>query len=52
MCAMFCKSCGRSLFDSGEERFCCPYCGAEIEFDFSELKDDLDALEDIDEDNK
>ena len=30
MCAMFCKSCGRSLFDSGEERFCCPYCGAEV----------------------
>ena len=30
----------------------CPYCGAEIEFDFSELKDDLDALEDIDEENK
>ena len=27
---MFCKSCGRSLFDSGEERFCCPYCGAEV----------------------
>ena len=30
MCAMFCKSCGRSLFDSGEERFYCPYCGAEV----------------------
>ena len=27
---MFCKSCGRALFDSGEERFCCPYCGAEV----------------------
>ena len=30
MCTMFCKSCGRSLFDSGEERFYCPYCGAEV----------------------
>ena len=23
----------------------CPYCGAEIEFDFSELNEDVDALE-------
>lgn len=27
---MDCKSCGRPLFDSGEERFICPYCGAEV----------------------
>ncbi|MBQ3330706.1 MAG: hypothetical protein IJG87_05960 [Ruminococcus sp.] len=30
----------------------CPYCGAEIEFDFSELKDDLQALDDTDEDDE
>ena len=30
MCAMFCKSCGRSLFEGGEDRFCCPYCGVEV----------------------
>ena len=30
----------------------CPYCGAEIEFDFSELKEDLDALEDVEDDKK
>lgn len=27
----------------------CPYCGAEIEFDFSELKEDLDALDEAEE---
>ena len=32
---MFCKSCGRSLFDSGEERFYCPYCGSEVVADES-----------------
>ena len=26
----------------------CPYCGAEIEFDFSELNEDIDALEEAD----
>ena len=27
----------------------CPYCGVEIEFDFSELKDDIDALDNADD---
>ena len=26
----------------------CPYCGAEIEFDFSELNEDIDAIEEAD----
>ena len=30
----------------------CPYCGEKIEFDFSELKEDLDALEDVEDDKK
>ena len=29
----------------------CPYCGAEIEFDFSELKEDLDELDSLDEED-
>ena len=27
---MKCFSCGEELFDNGEERFPCPYCGAEV----------------------
>ena len=40
---MFCKSCGRSLFDSGEERFCCPYCGAEVVADESAADGELES---------
>lgn len=25
-----CPSCGKELFDNGEERFSCPYCGADV----------------------
>ena len=24
------ETCGKEVFDNGEERFACPYCGAEI----------------------
>ncbi len=27
---MNCPSCGKELFDNGEARFSCPFCGAEI----------------------
>ena len=27
---MRCETCGKEVFDNGEERFACPYCGAEI----------------------
>ncbi len=27
---MRCEACGKEVFDNGEERFACPYCGAEI----------------------
>ena len=27
---MRCESCGKEVFDNGEERFTCPYCGAEV----------------------
>ena len=27
---MNCPSCGKELFDNGEERFRCPFCGAEV----------------------
>ena len=27
---MRCEACGKEVFDNGEERFVCPYCGAEI----------------------
>ena len=25
-----CPSCGKELYDNGEERFSCPYCGADV----------------------
>ena len=28
---MNCPTCGKELYDNGEERFCCPFCGAEVE---------------------
>ena len=47
-----CPSCNNTtivdedaLIEGGLE---CPYCKAEIEFDFSELNEDIDALEDAD----
>ena len=27
---MRCETCGKEVFDNGEKRFACPYCGAEI----------------------
>ena len=27
---MRCETCGKEVFDNGEERFACPYCGAEV----------------------
>ena len=30
----------------------CPYCGAEIEFDFSELKEDVEALDEAEKDKE
>ena len=48
-----CPGCGETtildedaLIEGGLD---CPYCGAEIEFDFSELNEDIDALEDGEE---
>ena len=28
---MNCPTCGKELYDNGEERFLCPFCGAEVE---------------------
>ena len=28
---MHCPTCGRELYDNGEKRFRCPFCGAEVE---------------------
>jgi len=28
---MNCPTCGRELYDNGEKRFRCPFCGAEVE---------------------
>ena len=28
---MNCPTCGKELYDNGEERFRCPFCGAEVE---------------------
>ena len=28
---MNCPTCGKELYDNGEERFGCPFCGAEVE---------------------
>lgn len=27
---MKCDSCGKEVFDNGDKRFTCPYCGAEV----------------------
>ena len=27
---MRCATCGKEVFDNGEERFACPHCGAEV----------------------
>lgn len=27
---MYCPTCGKELYDNGEERFNCPFCGAEV----------------------
>ena len=27
---MYCPTCGKYLYDNGEERFNCPFCGAEV----------------------
>ena len=48
-----CPACGETtILDEDaliEGDLDCPYCGAEIEFDFSELNEDIDALEEGEE---
>lgn len=51
-----CPECGETtIVDEDaliEGELDCPYCGTEIEFDFSELEDDLKALDEADEDDE
>lgn len=51
-----CPACGETTtMDEDaliEGELTCPICGAEIEFDFSELQDDLEALDETSEEEK